>query len=824
MFSPPVHLDIHFFDQSETRWQKEYMILYILRGSIVLTDSNGSHMLNPEDIVAFDPMHIYNVTTTEQAAAVIMLTKAEFLYAAMPELSRYDIEMYSCNLPDEEQKCLQPLRYRMANLLKLSYQQKAISSLELSGQMLTLYDTIFRLFGREKKGQNESSQQLLQLQALLKYAREHFRDPISLEGVADTLHISVSWLTRYFTAHMGVSFMQYVIQLRVQAAENALRTTSDSITDIAYNVGFSSPSALISRFRQQYNCTPKNYRRRFQTTATTLPAYMDQAMQADDRLLRPLIKYANMMVHQKIERPTVQKVERYSLIAEAAQKTQTKNTWKRLLNVGWAKDILSAEVQKQLRQIQRQIGFQYLRFHGIFDDRLLLCKQDSTGKFIYNFVYIDLILDFMHSVNLIPYLELGFIPQALAKNCAPQYVSQVYVCMPSSMEDWKTIVTTLLLHCIERYGICEVRNWRFTPMSCIYAYHHFFTMEQYTEFFQATFEAIKEIDELIPVGGPGMDISIAVSEEGAALDDFMQYCNSNRCRPDFITCQCFPYDLTQRKPDFWNVFYQQTKIPLPISEDRDFMEHNLDCYAVVLAQHGYSLEDLAVEAWGATFLQCDLCNDTCYNSTYLVRNIVNNYDRTWCMGYWMLSDYTEDVLSPSAELFHGGFGLFTYNGLTKSNYQGLRLLSHISGSIAGKGDGWLATVDKRTICIIASNYGEYHELYRNSYISELERQDPYMACVEIPPRGLTFRLNGLQNGMYSIETCFLNREHGSVFDAWVRAGRNIPLTVNQFTYLQHLSEPGYHISKQRVSNHTLDISCILQPQECRLLYISYVHM
>ncbi len=822
MFSTPFQLDIHFFDQSETLWQQEYMILYMLRGSITLTDSNGSYTLNPEDIVAFAPMHIYTVTSTEQAAAAIMLTKADFLYAAMPELPRYDIEMYSCNLPEEEQKCLLPLRRRMANLFQLYYQQRTTSSLELSGQMLTLYDTLFRLFGRENKGQSESPPQLLQLQTLLEYAQEHFRDRISLESAADTLHISVSWLTRYFTAHMGVSFMQYVLQLRVQAAANALRTTGSSITDIAYDLGFSSPSALISRFRQQYNCTPKNYRRRFQTTAAALPTYMDQTMQADDRLIRPLIKYADAMVHQKIERPMVQKVERYSLMVDTAQRTPIKNSWRRLLNVGWAKDILSAEVQTQLRQIQTQIGFQYLRFHGIFDDRLLFCKRDSTGNLVYNFVYIDLILDFMRSVNLTPYLELGFIPQALAQNCAPQYASQAYVCMPSSMEEWKTIVRVFLLHCVERYGIYAVRQWRFTPMSCIYACHHFFTMEQYAEFFQASFEAIKEIDGQIPVGGPGMDISIAVSEEGAAFDDFMQYCSLNHCRPDFITCQCFPYDMTQKKQDFWEIFYEQTKIPLPISEDRDFMEHYLDRYAVVLAEHGYSLEDLAIEAWGATFLQCDLCNDTCYNSTYLVRNIVNNYDRTWCMGYWMLSDYTEDVLSPSAEIFHGGFGLFTYNGLTKSNYQGLWLLSQLSGGMVGRGDGWLAAVDKHTICIIASNYGEYHELYRNSYISDLERRDPYMACVAIPPRGLTFELDGLQNGMYSIETRFLNREHGSVFDAWVRAGRNIPLTINQFTYLQHLSEPGYHISKQKVNDHTLDISCILQPQECRVLHISYV--
>lgn len=822
MFSTPFQLDIHFFDQSETLWRQEYMILYMLRGTILVTDGNGSYPLHAEDMITFSPMHIHTVTTTEHATAAIILTNADFLYAAMPELPRYDIEMYSGNLPEEEQKLLLPLRRRMANLFQTYYRQKNTSSLELSGQMLTLYDIIFRLFGREKQKQNASEQQLQQLQGLLRYAKEHFRDAISLESAADTLHISVSWLTRYFTAHMGIPFMQYVIQLRLQAAADALRTTNKSVTEIAYDVGFSSPSALIARFRQQYHCTPKSYRRTFQTEITDLPAYMDETMQADDHLMRPLIKYADAMVRQKIERPTVQNVERYCVTVDVNAVTPMQSTWKRLLNVGWAKDILSAEVQAQIRQIQKQIGFEYLRFHGIFDDRLLFCRRDDEGNLVYNFVYIDLILDFMRSVHLIPYLELGFIPKALANHCEPQYASQAYVCMPRSLEEWKEAVQAFLQHCVERYGVYEVRHWRFTPMSCIYATHHFFTMEEYAEFFRASWEAIKEIDPSIPIGGPGMDISLAVAKEDAAFAHFMQYCEEHQCRPDFITCQCFPYDMAQRKQDFWEIFYQQTKIPLPISADRDFVEHHLDRYAEVLSEYGYALADLAIEAWGATFLQCDLCNDTCYNSTYLVRNIVNNYDRTWCMGYWMLSDYTEDVLSPSSKIFHGGFGLFTYNGLTKSNYQGLRLLSQLSGSKIGQGDGWICAVDMHNIYIIASNYGEYHELYRNSYISDLERSDPYMACVSIPPRGITLELNGLRNGTYSIETRFLNREHGSVFDAWVGTGRNIPLTLDQFAYLQHLSEPGYHMGKQTVSNHTLDVSCILQPHECRLLHISYV--
>lgn len=820
----PAAFFLHFMEQVETMWHQEYMILYLLNGTLTVSDHARSYDMQPEDILAFSPLHVYTVSPNDNAIAAVMLTDPEFLCRSMPNLPHYNIEMFSGDLSEEESSCLLPLRRRLANLFQLYYRQTASSDFELSGQLLLLYDILFRLFGRENEMEHSSGQNMNRLKELLQYAKENFHNSISLESAADALHVSVSYLTRYFTAHMGISFMQYIIHLRLNAAANALRTTHQSVTEIAYEVGFSTPSALISKFRDTYGCTPKSYRRKLQVSGSKIPAYMDETLEPNDQLMKPLFRYADTATDRLLERPTVQKVERHKLSVDTGHRHTLQHIWKRLLNVGWAKDLLTAVIQDQLRRIQTEIGFQYLRFHGIFDDNLFFCTRGADNRLSYNFTYIDFILDFMGQIQLLPYFELGFMPKALAGKCEPQFTSKAYICMPTSISEWRSMVRVFILHCIDRYGIRQVRTWRFTPISCIYVHHNFFTIKDYLLLFDVTYHTLKEIDQALQIGGPGIDISIAVSREDTSFQTFMEYCETHACKPDFITCQCFPYDLTKRESDFGEIYKDQNRIPLPISDDTDFVKHNLKHFESVLKPYSYVLSQLAVECWGSTFLQTDPCNDTCYKSAYLIRNLIDIYDSVWCMGYWMMSDYTEDVISPTSEPFHGGFGLFTYNGLRKSGYQALRLLNRLEGKLIGKGQGWIASItDTNDIFVLTAHYGEYHALYRNSYISQSERENPYLACISLSPRGLTFLLENMPEGDYEIEARFLNRENGSVFDEWVKMGRSGHLTTEQLSYLQHLSEPGYHIHTQRTLHGTLEVSCLLQPHECRLVRISQIH-
>ena len=70
----------------------------------------------------------------------------------------------------------------------------------------------------------------------------------------------VNHFSYIFKKTLGKSFTDYITLLKIQEAEKLLLSTEMSITDIAYQVGFSSASHFISRFREQKKITPKQFK------------------------------------------------------------------------------------------------------------------------------------------------------------------------------------------------------------------------------------------------------------------------------------------------------------------------------------------------------------------------------------------------------------------------------------------------------------------------------------------------------------------------------------------------------------------------------------
>ena len=62
---------------------------------------------------------------------------------------------------------------------------------------------------------------------------------------------------------MNKSFTEYVNGIRISESERLLVTTNKSITDIALDVGFSTTSYFIERFKKQIHLTPKQFRKNY---------------------------------------------------------------------------------------------------------------------------------------------------------------------------------------------------------------------------------------------------------------------------------------------------------------------------------------------------------------------------------------------------------------------------------------------------------------------------------------------------------------------------------------------------------------------------------
>ena len=102
------------------------------------------------------------------------------------------------------------------------------------------------------------------LRPVLAYIQEHFADPITIEELARLSHLSKSYFMSCFKQTFGLGAVEYLTQFRIKAACEALRSTTQSVSEIAYDHGFRNLSNFNRQFRSKVGCTPQMYRKEFQ--------------------------------------------------------------------------------------------------------------------------------------------------------------------------------------------------------------------------------------------------------------------------------------------------------------------------------------------------------------------------------------------------------------------------------------------------------------------------------------------------------------------------------------------------------------------------------
>src|SRR6478735_7336086 len=90
--------------------------------------------------------------------------------------------------------------------------------------------------------------------------------------------------------------------------------------------------------------------------------------------------------------------------------------FKECVGAGRANEGLRADWQQQLTLVKKECDFKYIRMHGLLSDDMGVYREDKNGNPEYNFQYIDALYDFLLSIKMKPFVELAFMPSALASS------------------------------------------------------------------------------------------------------------------------------------------------------------------------------------------------------------------------------------------------------------------------------------------------------------------------------------------------------------------------------------------------------------------------
>jgi xylan 1,4-beta-xylosidase len=362
--------------------------------------------------------------------------------------------------------------------------------------------------------------------------------------------------------------------------------------------------------------------------------------------------------------------------------------WEHTIGSGHATLALRTDWQAQMRRAHDELGFGHVRFHGLLCDDMgtLIAEGDEL---FYSFFNADQIFDFLLSIGMKPFVELSFMPAALASGDKTVFHYRANVTPPKDYARWATLIRKLAAHWLERYGAAELRQWFFEvwnePNLDAFGSGR---QDEYFQLYRYTAEAIKSVDSALKVGGPA-------TAANAWIADFIDFCAKSQLPADFISTHHYPTDAFGQPGD-------DTEAQLAKSRRSVLRDQTRDVRKAAGDRPIYYTE------WCTSSNPRDPMHDEPYAAAFVTKTIMEANGLVQGYSYWTFSDIFEENYFPSVP-FHGGFGLLNIHGIAKPAYRAFELL-HALGTDLLPVEGTHPTVDAwavrdaRSITVLLTNY------------------------------------------------------------------------------------------------------------------------
>ncbi|MGB8455832.1 MAG: helix-turn-helix domain-containing protein [Anaerocolumna sp.] len=817
----PVKVSIQKTENTTRHWHGSIEIYLVLSGDLTVILESETYHLIEDDILLINSNQLHEIHSIDNVAAVLQIRHSYF--KQWVNESTY----FQCNSSVYHNKSrFLELKKLIAQLVYLNYNDTDCDDLLcISHSYHLLHELVNNFKSSDTKPAGKKSKNLKRLKGIIEYLNDNYTENITLNSVAEREYLSASYLSHFFEKNMGISFFNFLTGIRMNHSVYDLLNTNLTIEQIAANNGFANSRYFVGCFKKEYGMLPKQYQKEHRSENSSNKV---KAQKASDYLLIEQYDFLNKL-GAYLDNGSAAKAETsdpFSLLnildvnAENL-KGSLHHSFKTFTGVGRAREILMKKVQTELITLQKEIGFEYIKFHGILDDSMMLYNEDKYGNPYLGFNYVDDVLYFLLSIGLKPLIQLSFMPKLLAKDPESTiFYNPVILSVPKDYTKWAYIITELTKHFIMRYGLPEVRTWLFSFWNSPFKPYAFAFDSDETayELYRITRNCVKECDSHLRFGNPSYG---SLSFSSSEFYNFLDYCKLNNCYPDFYNIHCYPVKTSTTKDlatlgESSKENVENDRIIL--SDDKDYIAHTLECLKKNIAR--YPKLPIFITEWASTSSHRDWLNDTCYRSAYIIKNILENYDAADSFGNWCLSDTMEE-LPQSNDEFHGELGLFTTNGVKKPAYYAFTFLNKLMDTLIEKGNGYFVTSNQRgDYALILYNYSHVSPLYAQGVLFNVTFMERYHAIIETNSLEFDFNLSHIDNGNYLLIEQIVNRDHGSAFDEWVRMGA-LPLTSEEeIKTLKGRSMPKITKIKMEVTNNSLNYYANLKPHEIRLITIN----
>ena len=443
----------------------------------------------------------------------------------------------------------------------------------------------------------------------------------------------------------------------------------------------------------------------------------------------------------------------------------------RCIGAGRANEGLRADWQQQLATVQQELGFDYIRMHGILHDDMGVYKEDKKGNPEINFQYVDALYDALLKMHIRPFVELSFMPSALASGTRTIFWWKGNVTPPKDPAKWAALIRAFVAHYRERYGADEIRKWYFEVWNEPDLRNGFFTgtLEDYLALYKTTVEAVKAECPACRVGGPASAIPYAFEEA------FEKYVVANNVPAEFVATHAYGV-----KQGFLDADGSSGTI---LDPDPDAVSGRMQHSRELVAKSGRPGMELHFTEWSSAYTPTDFMHDQYHQASYILDKIKRAEPYVDSLSYWTFTDIFEEG-GPRFTPFHGGFGLMNLEGIRKPSYFAYRFLRQLGEQDVSSDDAqsWVTRSADGSVQALVWDY--------TPIVPPKGETDQSFYRKELPPANkgtLRVELDQLPKGRYSVSTYAVGYQKTDAYTAYLRMGAPSQLTQAQVQALDKIA-------------------------------------
>jgi AraC-like DNA-binding protein len=258
---------------SSYHWHDALELIYVMQGTLHINLSEQTHLLGRDMIVVVNSNENHRIFNgSEDNRVLIVQLDRAWCEKILPDFSF--VFFWCCSTYHETD---QPEKYRQLKQLLLSFVHTNLqiananyesrvqeSANELLSYLASGFD--FIRFGQRTSGMREK--QVLRIKQMYEYVVDR-NYQVSLSELADRFNVSLYHISHALQEWFGYSFQHLLNYSKGQHAVKLLLGTDKQISVISEESGFSDPKYVIKYFRDNYHCTPKQFRRMYRINADT---------------------------------------------------------------------------------------------------------------------------------------------------------------------------------------------------------------------------------------------------------------------------------------------------------------------------------------------------------------------------------------------------------------------------------------------------------------------------------------------------------------------------------------------------------------------------